>query len=196
MLDDIEHQDQIEESPLLLTDVGQFKLQPFVGLALAHSDGLRRDIVSPEAARIVHPLLQQLEHLAGATSDFADGLWVQTVFLEHSLNLSNLERGLVHVPKGILLKISPVGINISIEHLARDLCHLMSLDHGRNGFSVSQAVSYLVYIERGIGHASPFLAWSLHAPLAVFKHQIHLASLSPPFGHLLGQSSPDAVLRH
>src|SRR5208283_2367165 len=181
MLDDIEHQDQIEESPLLLTDVGQFKLQPFVGLALAHRDGLRRDVVSPEAARIVHPLLQQLEHLSGSASDFADGLWVQTVLLEHSLNLSNLKRGLVHVPKGVLLKIPPVGINISIEHLARDLCHLMSLYRGGNGSSLSQAVSYSVSGQRSVGHPSPFLAWPLHAPLTVFKHQIHLASLSPPF---------------
>src|SRR5271157_3676905 len=46
VLDDIEHQNQLEESALLLTNVGQFKLESFVGPALAHRDGLRRDVVS------------------------------------------------------------------------------------------------------------------------------------------------------
>src|SRR6266851_2903168 len=81
VFEDIEDQNQIEECVFLPTDVSQFELKFFICPALAHLHGLRRDVVTPETARVVHLLLQQPEHFARTTSDLAYGRRLQMVFL-------------------------------------------------------------------------------------------------------------------
>src|SRR2546426_8165637 len=99
MLDNIENQNEIEDGVFLLTDVCQSELKSFVRPALAHLQSLRRDVVTPETACVVHVLLQEPDHFACTAADFADGLRLQTIFLHHSQDVLNLEWGFINMPK-------------------------------------------------------------------------------------------------
>ena len=127
VLENIEDQHQVEEDAFLLTDVPQFELESFVRSAPAHLQGLRRDVVSPESACVVHLLVQELEHFACATTDVADGLRPQPVLLHHPQDLVDLERGFIDVPARIVLQVFPVDVDISVEHAARDSRWTLSL---------------------------------------------------------------------
>src|SRR5207244_10661780 len=110
----------------LRTDFCQCELKGVVLPALAHLQSLRRDVVTPETACIVHVLLQEPDHFSCTAADFADGLRLQTIFLHHSQDVLNLEWGFINMPKRIVLQVITAHVDVPLEPVTRDLrrrCH-------------------------------------------------------------------------
>src|SRR5438093_5719829 len=87
VLENVEDQHQVEGDAVLLRNVSQCEMESLVRAAMAHFQGLRRDVVTLENASLVHLLLQEPEHLACATTDITDRLRPQLVPLQHPENL-------------------------------------------------------------------------------------------------------------
>src|SRR5258707_12207513 len=130
MFNDIENQHHIEEGVRLLTDVRQFELKSLLRPAFANLKRLRRDVVAAETAGDGHLLLQEFEHFPCATTDFADGPWLQMMLLHHPQNVPDFKWRFFNEPARIFLQIFTVDVDISVEHVARELwrrCHHLIL---------------------------------------------------------------------
>src|SRR5260370_7181060 len=123
MFNDIENQHHIEEGVRLLTDVRQSALKSLVRSAFAHLEYLRRDVVAAETAGDVHLLLQEFEHFPCATTDFADGPWLQMMLLHHPQNVPDFKWRFFNEPARIFLQIFTVVVNISFDNFPPELSH-------------------------------------------------------------------------
>src|SRR5437870_5542271 len=79
MLDHIQHQNQIKEPIRLRPQLRKLKVDCLAGPGLGKVDGLRRDVVSPEAAFAVEARLKLFKHFSNAASHVADGFRRYTV---------------------------------------------------------------------------------------------------------------------